>query len=37
LPDAIVAASAYYSKLALFTADKGFEKIDELDVVIFEM
>jgi predicted nucleic acid-binding protein len=37
LPDAIVAASAHYSKLPLFTADKQFEKVEELDVVIFEM
>ena len=37
LPDAIVAASAHYSKLPLFTADKDFEKVEELDVIIFEM
>ena len=37
LPDAIVAASAHYSRLPLFTADKDFEKVEELDVVIFEM
>ena len=37
LPDAIVAASAHYSKLPLFTADKDFEKVEELDVILFEM
>ncbi|WP_109830628.1 type II toxin-antitoxin system VapC family toxin [Reichenbachiella versicolor] len=35
LPDAIVAASSYYSKLPLLTADKAFGKIEELDVVIY--
>ncbi|MDW3209551.1 MAG: type II toxin-antitoxin system VapC family toxin [Reichenbachiella sp.] len=35
LPDAIVAASSFYSKLPLLTADKAFEKIDELDVIIY--
>jgi len=37
LPDAIVAASAYYSKLPIFTADKEFEKLEELDVIIYEV
>ena len=37
LPDAIVAASAYYSKLPIFTADKDFEKLEELDVIIYEV
>ena len=35
LPDAIVAASSYYSKLPIFTADKEFEKLDEIDVIIY--
>ncbi|MFY0627615.1 MAG: type II toxin-antitoxin system VapC family toxin [Reichenbachiella sp.] len=35
LPDAIVAASSYYSKLPLLTADKAFDKIEELDVIIY--
>ncbi|WP_456461783.1 type II toxin-antitoxin system VapC family toxin [Reichenbachiella sp.] len=35
LPDAIVAASSFYSKLPLLTADKAFDKIEELDVVIY--
>ena len=37
LPDAIVAASAFYSKLPIFTADKDFMKIEELEVIIFEV
>ena len=35
LPDAIVAASSYYSKLPLLTADKAFGKIEELDVIVY--
>jgi predicted nucleic acid-binding protein len=37
LPDAIVAASSYYSKLPIFTADKEFEKLEEIDVIIYEV
>ena len=37
LPDAIVAASAYYSKLPIFTADKEFGKLKEIDVIIYEI
>ena len=37
LPDAIVAASAFYSKLPLFTADKAFDRIQELDVIIYSV
>ena len=37
LPDAIIAASSYYSKLPIFTADKEFEKLEEIDVIIFEV
>ena len=37
LPDAIVAASSFYSKLPIFTADKEFKKLDELNVIIFEV
>ena len=37
LPDAIVASSSYYSKLPIFTADKEFEKLDEIDVIIYEI
>uniref|UniRef100_UPI00404988B6 type II toxin-antitoxin system VapC family toxin n=1 Tax=Fulvivirga sp. TaxID=1931237 RepID=UPI00404988B6 len=35
LPDAIVAATSFYSKLPLLTADKSFGKIEELDVIIY--
>src|SRR5258705_7880207 len=35
LPDAIIAASSLSKKLPLFTADKGFSKIPELDFVLF--
>ena len=35
LPDAIIAASAFYSKLPLLTADKAFDRIQELDVIIY--
>ncbi|MCF6360894.1 MAG: type II toxin-antitoxin system VapC family toxin [Cyclobacteriaceae bacterium] len=37
LPDAIVAASSFYAKLPIFTADKEFKKLDELNVIIFEV
>ena len=37
LPDAIVAASSYYSKLPIITADKGFKKLKEIDVIIYEV
>ncbi len=34
LPDAIIAASSITRKIPLFTADKGFSKIPNLNVVI---
>lgn len=34
LPDAVIAASSLVKKLPLFTADKGFAKIIELNVVL---
>ena len=34
-PDTIVAATANYLGLPLFTADKGFEKLTEVDAVIY--
>lgn len=34
LPDAIIAASSLSKKLPLFTADKGFGKIEELDAIV---
>lgn len=37
LPDAIVAATAHYLDLPLITADKGFKKIDELNLFIYEI
>ncbi len=35
LPDAIIAASSLSKKLTLFTADKGFSKLENLNVVLF--
>ncbi|MBI1768161.1 MAG: type II toxin-antitoxin system VapC family toxin [Bacteroidetes bacterium] len=35
LPDAIIAASSIAKKLPLFTADKGFSKVPELNIVLF--
>lgn len=37
LPDAIVAATAFYNKLPLLTADKQFRTIEELEIIIYEM
>ncbi len=37
LPDSIIAASAYYSGLPLFTADKGFSKIDDINILLYEL
>lgn len=34
LPDAIVAATSLLYKLPLITADKGFSKVKELDVIL---
>lgn len=34
LPDAIIAASSLTKKLPLFTGDKGFGKIEELNVIL---
>lgn len=34
LPDAIIAASALYWQVPLFTADKGFRKIEALDLFL---
>ncbi|MBO4576211.1 MAG: type II toxin-antitoxin system VapC family toxin [Neisseriaceae bacterium] len=36
LPDAIIAATAIENNIKLLTADKGFNKITELDLVILE-
>jgi len=37
LPDAVIAASAYSLQIPLLTGDKGFRKIQELDILIFEL
>ncbi|MGV3508152.1 MAG: type II toxin-antitoxin system VapC family toxin [Sphingobacteriaceae bacterium] len=36
LPDSIIAATSYYFKLPLLTADKQFKTIEELDIIIYE-
>ncbi|MBW6499547.1 MAG: type II toxin-antitoxin system VapC family toxin [Bacteroidales bacterium] len=36
LPDAIIAASAYYLNVPLFTADKGFSRLSELNILLYE-
>jgi len=37
LPDAIIAATAIQQNLTLVTADKGFSKISELDLILLNM
>lgn len=37
LPDAIIASSSLVYKVPLVTADKGFSKIKELDLVLIEI
>ena len=36
LPDAIIAASAIVNDIVLITADKGFKKVAELQLIIIE-
>ena len=36
LPDCIVAATAMYMDLPLITSDKGFNKIEELNLMLYE-
>jgi predicted nucleic acid-binding protein len=36
LPDAIIAASALNRNITFISADKGFEKIKELDLMLYE-
>lgn len=36
IPDCIVAATAIYMDLPLITSDKGFNKIEELNLMIYE-
>ncbi len=37
LPDSIIAASAFFQKIPLLTSDKGFKRIEELDILIYEL
>lgn len=37
LPDAIIAATAIYLNMPLFSADKGFLKIEDLNLLHFEL
>lgn len=37
LADGIIAASAFYFNIPLFTADSDFAKIEELDVIMYEI
>lgn len=37
LPDSIVAATAYFNKLPLLTADKQFHTLDELEIIMYEI
>jgi predicted nucleic acid-binding protein len=36
LPDCIVAATAIYMDLPIITSDKGFKKIEELNLMFYE-
>ncbi len=36
LPDSIIAASAITYNLPLITADKGFKRVDHLDLILYE-
>jgi predicted nucleic acid-binding protein len=36
IPDGVIAATAIYLDLPLFTADKAFNKIEELNVIFYE-
>ena len=37
LPDAIIAASAYSYKLPLITADKEFQKLQEMNIILYQL
>jgi len=37
LPDAIIAATAFYNKLPLLTADKQFQTIEELEIIFYQL
>lgn len=36
LPNAIIAASAYFHKLPLITADIDFQKLEEMNIILWE-
>ncbi len=36
-PDAIVAATSLFLQIPLITSDKGFEKIDDLDLFLYQL
>jgi len=36
LPDAVIAASAYFYNLPLITADKDFQKLKEMNIILYE-
>lgn len=36
-PDAIVAATSIYNEIPLITSDKGFEKIQDLDLFLYKV
>ncbi len=36
-PDAIVAATSIYNQIPLITSDKGFEKIQDLDLFLYKV
>jgi len=36
LPDSIIAASTYFHKLPLLTADQAFKKLEELNIILYE-
>ncbi len=37
LPDSIIAATSFYFKLPLLTADKQFRKVEELEIIMYEV
>lgn len=37
LPDSIIAATTYFYKLPFLTADKQFSRIEEIDIIIYEL
>jgi predicted nucleic acid-binding protein len=37
LPDSIIAASAFYFNIPLLTADKHFNQIEELEIILYQI